>query len=208
MVGRYYLKTEKGSLLFDIACKDSTYEVQVQLVEAGMSLNPDKIRQEGDNRLVLTSSFIFTPGVQHRLELVWEDEKYRINGSYAAFGDLQGELAPFTGKTKRDVMLKELPHKRTGRTVRRSEEEIAALVDELMAQMTLEEKIGQMSQSAGSNTAAIGGAVSQSMTTEEMVERGMLGSVIAMNSPECIYELQKRAVENSRLHIPLIRLNL
>lgn len=204
MVGRYYLKTEKGSLLFDIACKDSTYEVQVQLVEAGMSLNPDKIRQEGDNRLVLTSSFIFTPGVQHRLELVWEDEKYRINGSYAAFGDLQGELAPFTGKTKRDVMLKELPHKRTGRTVRRSEEEIAALVDELMAQMTLEEKIGQMSQSAGSNTAAIGGAVSQSMTTEEMVERGMLGSVIAMNSPECIYELQKRAVENSRLHIPLM----
>lgn len=204
MVGRYYLKTEKGSLLFDIACKDSTYEVQVQLVEAGMSLNPDKIRQEGDNRLVLTSSFIFTPGVQHRLELVWEDEKYRINGSYAAFGDLQGELAPFTGKTKRDVMLKELPHKRTGRTVRRSEEEIAALVDELMAHMTLEEKIGQMSQSAGSNTAAIGGAVSQSMTTEEMVERGMLGSVIAMNSPECIYELQKRAVENSRLHIPLM----
>lgn len=204
MVGRYYLKTEKGSLLFDIACKDSTYEVQVQLVEAGMSLNPDKIRQEGDNRLVLTSSFIFTPGVQHRLELVWEDEKYRINGSYAAFGDLQGELAPFTGKTKRDVMLKELPHKRTGRTVRRSEEEIAALVDELMAQMTLEEKIGQMSQSAGSNTAAIGGAVSQSMTTEEMVERGMLGSVIAMNSPECIYELQKRAVENSRLHISLM----
>lgn len=204
MVGRYYFETERGKLLFDIAQKNDAYEVQVQLVEAGMYINPDQVYLEDGKRIVLISFFIFTPGVQHRLELVWADGRYKADGSYAAIGSLQGELAPFTGKTKRDVMLEELPLKRTGRTVRRSEEEIEELVDGLLSQMTLEEKIGQMSQSAGSNTAAIGGAVTQSMTIEEMAERGMIGSVIAMNGPECIYELQKRAVENSRLHIPLM----
>lgn len=204
MVGRYYFGTERGKLLFDIAQRDGTYEVQVQLLETGTYINPDQVSLEDGKRFVLTSSFIFTPGKRHRLELLWEDGVYRADGSYAAVGVLQGELTPFTGKTKRDVMLEELPLKRTGRTVRRSDEEIAALVDQLMAQMTLEEKIGQMSQSAGSNTAAIGGAVSQSLTLEEMAERGMIGSIIAMNSPECIYELQKRTVENSRLHIPLM----
>lgn len=204
MVGRYYFETERGKLLFDITRKEGIYDVQIQFVETGMYINPDQVWFEDGKRIVLLSSFIFTLGVQHRLELIWEDGTYRADGSYASVGNLQGELIPFTGKTKKDVMLEELPLKRTGRTVRRSEEEIAKLVDNLMTQMTLGEKIGQMSQSAGSNTAAIGGAVTQSLTIEEMVERGMLGSVIAMNSPENIYELQKRAVENSRLHIPLM----
>ena len=204
MVGRYCYKTEIGTLLFEVGRMADRYAVRVQIVESGMEINPERTFLKNDNTICLTSSFIFTPEVKHILELVYINDAYEINGSYAAVGKLNGVLQPFHGKTKRDIMLEELPLRRTGKTVKRSDEEISELVDELMSQMTLEEKIGQMSQSAGSNTAAIGGEVTANMTAEEMVERGMLGSVIAMNGPETVYELQKIAVEKSRLHIPLM----
>ena len=41
----------------------------------------------------------------------------------------------------------------------RTQEEIKKCVEELLSRMTLEEKIGQMVQSAGNDTSAIGGGV-------------------------------------------------
>ncbi len=209
MTGRYAYATPAGTLLFEITPADAGMSVTVLHMEMGMNLNPVCVVQEG-NTLILTSVFFMAPKVQHTLKMTWQggDEGaegwYELSGSYAAAGELSGRALPFKGKTKYDVMMEELPSKRTHKTVRRTDAQIAGLVDELMGKMTLEEKIGQMSQSAGNNTAAIGGAVTQALSTEEMIERGMLGSTIAMGGPENIFALQKIAVEKSRLHIPLM----
>lgn len=101
-------------------------------------------------------------------------------------------------------MLEELAKKRTGIVIDRSEEELKASVEELLGKMTLAEKIGQMTQSAGVDTGAIGGDLSRKMTIEEQIENGRIGSIISFFSPEKVFEYQRIATEKSRLAIPLM----
>lgn len=65
-------------------------------------------------------------------------------------------------------------------------------VEQLLGEMTLEEKIGQMCQ------------VSGGLGNEESIRQGMIGSILNEVNPENINQLQKIAVEESRLGIPLI----
>ena len=69
---------------------------------------------------------------------------------------------------------------------------IEARIDDLLAQMTLDEKIGQMWQISGK----VNGA-------EELIRRGGVGSFLNVEG-EVAHELQRIAVEESRLGIPLI----
>src|SRR5271166_1438630 len=69
--------------------------------------------------------------------------------------------------------------------------------DVLLKQMTLEEKIGQLNQ-AGATFAK------DAPSDEELVRKGLAGSVLWVSEPADINRLQKIAVEESRLHIPLL----
>ena len=69
--------------------------------------------------------------------------------------------------------------------------------DALLKQMTLDEKIGQLHQAAGF---PLPGAP----PAEEQVRKGLAGSVLWVSQPAAINRLQKIAVEESRLHIPLL----
>lgn len=74
-------------------------------------------------------------------------------------------------------------------------------VDELLKQMTLDEKLGQLNLlPAGDITTG------QAMDTEVggMIAAGKLGGIFNIKGREKIQELQKIAVEKTRLHIPLI----
>ena len=66
-------------------------------------------------------------------------------------------------------------------------------IDNILSQMTLEEKIGQLVQKN-----------SDFENLEEMVRSGNIGSVINEVNPERILKLQKIATEESRLGIPLL----
>jgi len=68
--------------------------------------------------------------------------------------------------------------------------------DALLQKMTLEEKIGQMSQIA-MNTA-------DGATIDDAIRRGKVGSVLFVTDAAKINRLQRIAVEQTRLHIPLI----
>jgi beta-glucosidase len=68
--------------------------------------------------------------------------------------------------------------------------------NELLQKMTLEEKIGQMSQTAMNTT--------DRADIEEGIRSGRIGSLLFITDPVEINRLQKIAVEESRLHIPLI----
>lgn len=72
----------------------------------------------------------------------------------------------------------------------------AQFVEDLLHRMTLEEKIGQMSQVA-LNTP-------DSDASDEMASTGQVGSFLFVTDPVRINHLQHLAVERSRLHIPIL----
>ena len=76
-----------------------------------------------------------------------------------------------------------------------------AFVDALMAKMTVEEKLGQLNQppGVGNNTgpAAMAG-------NEDQIRRGEIGSYLGTQGAALTCRLQKIAVEESRLGIPLL----
>ncbi|MBE0341549.1 beta-glucosidase, partial [Paenibacillus sp. 28ISP30-2] len=67
--------------------------------------------------------------------------------------------------------------------------------------MTLEEKIGQMSQTVASAFSFGNTVISD--TPQKLVEEGKVGSILGAFDMNKVYELQKIAVEKSRLKIPL-----
>lgn len=68
-------------------------------------------------------------------------------------------------------------------------------IDELISKMTLQEKIGQMNQLTGLG-------LSDDMTS--LIRAGKIGSILNELDAKTANGLQRIAVENSRLHIPLI----
>lgn len=79
--------------------------------------------------------------------------------------------------------------------------DIESRVDSVLQLMTLEEKIGQLNlPSAG---AFVTGAV-ESSDIAKKIEKGMVGGLFNIKSVANIKEMQKIAVEKSRLKIPLI----
>lgn len=74
-------------------------------------------------------------------------------------------------------------------------------VNGLMSKMTLEEKLGQLNLPASSDF--VTGAVSSSDIAEK-VKSGKVGGVFNIRSVTKIKELQQFAVNNTRLHIPLL----
>src|SRR3569833_3011052 len=74
-------------------------------------------------------------------------------------------------------------------------------VDQLLKQMTLEEKIGQLNQySAGAPTGPGTGRTGY----PEMIKAGQIGSLFNLIGSKQTNEMQRIAVQNSRLHIPLL----
>ena len=73
-------------------------------------------------------------------------------------------------------------------------------VDSLLALMTLEEKVGQLNQLSGLAATGPGGNVAG----VEMLRRGEIGSLFNVIGVDSISKIQRVAVEQSRLHIPIV----
>jgi beta-glucosidase len=81
-------------------------------------------------------------------------------------------------------------------------DEIASRVDSVMNLMTLEEKIGQLNQVTGNGE--VTGPVTLNQDYQELIREGMVGSMLNVNGAEYTRKIQKIAVEETRLGIPLI----
>ncbi len=79
--------------------------------------------------------------------------------------------------------------------------ELNARVETLLSRMTLDEKIGQMVQFIPGDTKT---PSYSSLTYEELIAKGAVGSFMYVTDSEKIRRYQHIAVEQSRLHIPLI----
>jgi beta-glucosidase len=69
-------------------------------------------------------------------------------------------------------------------------------IDSLVAQMTLEEKVGQL------NLLSVDGRPTDAET--DLTRRGLVGGFFNIDGPEASRDIQRVAVERSRLHIPLL----
>lgn len=83
----------------------------------------------------------------------------------------------------------------------RTEKEI--FVDNLMEQMTLREKLGQMTQVVP-KTGVITGPEGTPMNIEALIKAGEVGSMLGTRIPENIEKYQRMAVDSSRLGIPIL----
>lgn len=77
-----------------------------------------------------------------------------------------------------------------------------AKIDKLLAQMTLQEKVGQLIQLTGQGE--LTGPVSQTSDYVKLIREGKLGSMLNVCGANYTLQLQKIAVEESRLKIPLL----
>lgn len=77
----------------------------------------------------------------------------------------------------------------------------AAFVDALLVRMTLEEKLGQLSQprGLGSDTGPFA-----AIASDDQVRQGQVGSFLGVQGAERTCDLQRVAVEESRLGVPLL----
>ncbi|RAK57671.1 glycoside hydrolase family 3 N-terminal domain-containing protein [Phenylobacterium deserti] len=75
-------------------------------------------------------------------------------------------------------------------------------VQDLLAQMTLEEKFGQLNQPAGGRQKALNSRIDAAAL--DLVRRGGVGSYLHVMGAQFLRDLQRVAVEESRLKIPLL----
>ncbi len=80
-----------------------------------------------------------------------------------------------------------------------TDQEIRSRADALLAQMTVDEKAGQLNQASG---VTLKNVIKEIPDAE--VQRGHVGSILWLTDVKEINRLQHIAVEQSRLHIPLI----
>lgn len=82
-----------------------------------------------------------------------------------------------------------------------ADKKMNAYINQLMAKMTLDEKIGQL------NLPSVGFDVTGpilSQGVDEKIEKGLVGGVFNTYTPQAVRKLQDLAVKKSRLHIPLL----
>jgi len=82
---------------------------------------------------------------------------------------------------------------------------IEAKVNQLLAELSTDEKIGQMSQLFYfGRDVNLPGSASGGPSPEELIAKGALGSLLFITDPAVINRMQPIAVEKSPHHIPLI----
>ena len=96
---------------------------------------------------------------------------------------------------KRVVLLCLLTVFAVGYALSADNNDIERRIDQLLQKMTLEEKIGQINQQTGTG-------YSDGMV--KTIKSGAIGSILNEVDPTVVNKLQREAVKNSRLHIPLI----
>lgn len=96
---------------------------------------------------------------------------------------------------KRVVLLCLLTVFAVGYALSADNNDIERRIDQLLQKMTLDEKIGQINQQTG---------VGYSDEMVKTIKGGAVGSILNEVDPVVVNKLQREAVKNSRLHIPLI----
>ncbi len=113
-----------------------------------------------------------------------------------------GTLLPYAAHAAMPLTVQDTP---AANAFTANDPEAERFVDQLLAKMTLGEKLGQMTQIALNGLPdGLSPNPADRVSPEEHARRGEVGSFLFVKDPMRINQLQHIAVEESRLHIPLI----
>lgn len=190
----------KLKLQFKVA-KKAAYALDMAMEPFPLPVRFDRVEVEG-NTLRASGGAYWRPGETASVELRFGADAFEgsltlpLFGTFPLFG-ARGRGPSLYGSLAAEVA----PLRRTD--VRpRSEADIAAEVEALLARLSLADKVGQMSQCMASNF-SFGGAV-ESDPPERLVAEGRAGSVLGAFDVSRVFELQRIAVEQSPHGIPLL----
>jgi beta-glucosidase len=80
--------------------------------------------------------------------------------------------------------------------------DIERKIDSIISVMTLEEKVGQLIQISGNYEKSVGGRITDEQ--KQQIREGKVGSVLNVFGAEQTKDIQKIAIKETRLHIPII----
>ncbi|MDQ0115168.1 glycoside hydrolase family 3 N-terminal domain-containing protein [Paenibacillus harenae] len=153
------------------------------------------------NRLEATGrSFFSNDPVKVTLEFV--DDRFAGTMTMPFVGELQLSGGKGRGASLAEELIPIVEPYRKANVSARSDEDIRQEVEKLIARMSIADKIGQMSQIGASDFSF--GADVDAEPPERMVATGKAGSILGAFDSKRVFELQKIAVEQSPLRIPLL----
>ncbi|MGI8387552.1 beta-glucosidase BglX [Robertmurraya sp. P23] len=157
-----------------------------------------------DNSLRATGEFeVMLQETTAEINLTFSEASFRGSLNFYPFGEISIEGEKGEGISLRDHLNNELKkYRKTEPVLERSNQEIQEEVNKLVAEMSITEKIGQMSQCTASTFSF--GEHSGTVPPEQLVKEGRTGSILGAFDINKVFELQKIAVEDSRLGIPLL----
>lgn len=191
----------KLKLTFSIIENKGEHSISVRVEPLSVTLRFDQVNVEG-NRLRAYGKAKFRQEADASLELAFSEKTFEGSLLLPPFGAFTLTGAYGEGLPLSDMLEQELSKYRKTGVVARTEANIAEAVEQLLRQLSLEEKIGQMSQCLASDF-SFGEAV-ESEPAEKLVEEGKVGSILGAFDIDRVYELQQIAVEKSPHHIPLL----
>jgi beta-glucosidase len=191
----------KMKVVFNIN-KNETYSLLVKTEPIPMSIIFNAVTVEG-NQLQASGRYTLLSENKAEINLLFADETVTGTLTLHPFGELKIEGQRGEGVSLSDALLKEVEKYRKPDPIKeRTEEEIRDEVESLLGKMTIQDKVGQMSQCQASNF-SFGGDV-ESDLPEKLVAEGKAGSILGAFDINRVFELQKVAVEQSPLGIPLL----
>jgi len=182
--------TKKSDYTLDIASEPLAIPIQIETLTV-----------EGNSLRGRAKAF-WRPGEEIVVRLDFGQDRFTGSLLLPGLGNLPLEGGRGRGPALAEDLIEKIKPLRREQVQARSDENIRTAVEELLDQMSLEEKIGQMFQVPASNF-SFGGAV-ESDPPEKLIAEGRAGSVLGAFDVNKVFELQKIAVEQSPHGIPLL----
>lgn len=204
MLGNWYamIETPKSKLKIQFKVgENNDYTLAAVMEPLPIPLEFTRVQSEG-NKISGFGKVFWNETEEFYVHLSFEADSFTGEIYVPSFGHypLSGERGQ--GPYLAEALIAEVASYRKENVSERSDAEIHYEIDQLLIEMTLEEKVGQMLQ-CQSSYFSFGGNV-ESDPPEQLVAEGRVGSILGAFDITRVFELQKIAMEQSRLKIPLL----
>jgi len=154
------------------------------------------------NKLKALGEVFWNQDEELSLQLNFSEDTFSGEIHIPSFGTYPLEGARGRGPYMAEHLIEEVAPYRKVDIKERTESEIKSEIENLLAKMSLEDKVGQLLQCQSSHF-SFGGDI-ESDPPEQLIAEGRVGSVLGAFDITRVFELQKIAVEQSPLGIPLL----
>lgn len=193
-------RLNKMKFIFRIK-KGKEYSLFIESEPMKFDINFTYIEINGNEMIAKGVSCLFE-GKIIEVKLIFEESTFKGSIILPNLGELQLEGVKGEGNPLYEELIENIKEYRKINVQKRTDEEIKKEVEKIISKMTLNDKMGQMSQCVAS-VHSFGNTI-QVDTPEKLVEDGKVGLILGAFDMEKVFELQTIAVEKSPFKIPLL----